>query len=374
MQYRIPTGRNKWYYGLAAAAVILGLAGGVLWQTKPQADPAAGTNAPLVRTARVHAEGMIPAYAYPGEVRGRYESELAFRVSGKIITRSVNLGEEVQAGAVLMELDPQDVEQLVTSNAAQLAAAEAQLELAASNLNRYRQLYAEAAVSRAQLDQYQSVYDVAQAAVRQASAQYVQGANQLDYSRLAANAAGVVSHISAEAGQVVSAGQAVLTLVQDGEREVEINVPEHRLEELRRADRCEITFWALPAVRVEGRIREIAPAASAITRTYKVRITLIKPPPAVKLGMTANVKVAAAGEQAPAVTIPASALYQTGDTPGVWVVQDNAVSLRSVTVGVCGNDAVQVLDGLQPGETIVTAGVHKLREGQAVRPSGGDQP
>ncbi len=373
MQFKLPTGSYKWYYGLAVAVVILCFAGGLLWQTTRQTEPAAGTNAPLVRIAPVRSVDMAATYAYPGEVRGRYESELAFRVSGKIINRSVNLGDEVYAGEVLMQLDPQDVEQLVTANAAQVAAAEAQLELAASNLRRYRQLYVEAAVSRAQLDQYQSAYDVAQATVRQASAQYAQGANQLDYSRLAANAAGVVSRISAETGQVVSAGQTVLTLVQAGEQEVEINVPEHRLEELRQADHCAVTFWALPTVRLDGRVREIAPAASAVTRTYKVRIALINPPPAVKLGMTANVTVAAAGGQATAVTIPASALYQTGDTPGVWVVKGDAVSLRPVTVGVCGNDTVQVLAGLQPGEAIVTAGVHKLREGQQVRPAIGGQ-
>lgn len=364
------TGRKKWY-GLALTAIILCLAGGMLWQKSHRVTPAAETKIPLVQTLTVGAAGAASLYTYAGEVRGRYESQLSFQVGGKLIKRNVELGSAVQAGELLMQLDPQDFNQMDNSNAAQLAAAQAQLTLAENNLNRYRQLYAQAAVSRAQLDQYQSAYDIARAAVRQTAAQYEQGANKLDYTRLYADQPGVIAAVNAETGQVVSAGQSVLTLVRDGQREIEINIPENRLQEFRDVSPCKATFWALPGVSVDGAIREIAPMANAITRTYKVRVTLVNPPPEVKLGMTAAVTITGAGQQAAAIAIPRSALYQTGDVPGVWVIKNDTVTWRPVTVGVGNNDTIPVLTGLQPGETIVTAGVHKLREGQKVRTSEG---
>ncbi|WP_051171807.1 efflux RND transporter periplasmic adaptor subunit [Sporomusa ovata] len=354
-------------------AVIICIVGSVLWQVNHRVMSTPDTKIPLVRTATVNAAGMSSTYTYSGEVRGRYESQLPFQVGGKIVKRNVELGSAVQTDEILMQLDPQDFRQTANSNSAQLAATQAQLTLAESNLSRYRQLYAQAAVSRAQLDQYQNAYDVALAAVRQATAQYEQGANKLEYTRLYADQPGVIAAINAEIGQVVSAGQTVLTIVRDGQREIEISVPENRLEELRQASQCKVAFWALPNVIVTGSIREIAPMASPTTRTYKVRISLVNPPPEVKLGMTAAVTVAAAGQQATAITIPRSALYQTGDVPGVWVVKNNIVSLRPVTVGVGSNDTIPVLAGLQSGETIVTTGVHKLRERQQIRLANGDR-
>lgn len=365
---------KKWYYVLATLALILCIAGSLLWREHQRTAQPAASKIPLVRTAAVGTVGISPTFTYAGEVRGRYESQLAFRVGGKIVKRYVDLGAAVQPGDVLMQLDPQDLTQTANSYAAQLAAAQAQLQLAESNLTRYRQLFAQAAVSQAQLDQYQNAYDLAQAAVRQAAAQYEQGSNQLNYTQLLAGQPGVVAAINAETGQVVSAGQTVLTIVRDGEREVEISVPENRLEELRQAKLCRVTFWALPGVAVDGSIREIAPMASAITRTYTIRIALVKPPPAVKLGMTASVQVTTAMQPTAVAAIPASAVYQAGPSPAVWVVKDRVVSLRPVTVGTMTNDTIEVLTGLEPGETIITAGVHKLQAGQMVNPVGGELP
>lgn len=366
--------KKKWRYALLAALLAVFLSGNFLWKEKHAEKPAAADHIPLVRTTAVIVSGASSAYTYPGEVRGRYESQLAFQVGGKIIKRNVETGEAVQAGQALLQLDPKDIRQKTNSYSAQLTAAQARLKLARSDLNRYQQLYDQAAVSRAQLDQYVSAYDVALAAVRQAEAQYAQGSHQLDYTLLYADQPGVIAAIDAEAGQVVSAGQTVVTLVRDGEREIEVSVPENRLEELRQAAGLQVRFWALPQLTVEGRLREIAPAASPVTRTYRVRIALADPPPEVKLGMTAAVTAVAPGRGTASVVIPLSALYQTGDSPGVWVVKDNSVSLRPVSVGLGGNDTIELLSGLQPGEIIVTAGVHKLREGQKIQPYGGEQP
>lgn len=362
--------KQKLSYVLAAAALCI--AGIFFW--KAQSQPAATVETiPLVRTAVVDAAGELKSYTYAGEVRGRYESQLAFQVAGKIIKRNVQLGSVVNAGDVLLEIDPKDLKQTVNSSSAQVRSAESQLKLTESNLQRYRQLYSQNAISQAQLDQYENAYEVAQAAVQQAAAQYGQSSNQLDYSRLYADTSGVISSINAEAGQVVSAGQTVLTIVQNGEREVEISVPENRIEELRTASQLTISFWALPDLKVNGKVREIAPMAASTTRTYQVRISLLNPPPEIKLGMTAAVSLTSAGDQkVNLISIPLSAIYQTNDLPGVWVVTDHTAHLRAVRIGGLGNNQVQVT-GLLPGEFIITAGVHKLREGQKVRVSDGDR-
>ena len=320
---------------------------------------------PLVRSQTIKMDNSGQVANYSGEVRGRYETQLAFQVGGKIIKRKVELGSVVNAGDILMEIDGKDIAQTVNISAAQVASAESQLSLAATNLERYRKLYEQGAISQAQLDQYQNAHEVALAAVHQSSAQYTQGANQLGYSSLVADSAGVISSISAEAGQVVSAGQPILTLVKEGEREIEINVPENRIEEMRNAQQVRISFWALPDVKVEGKVREISPVADNVSRTYKIRVSLINPPAGINLGMTANVAIANVTQQQ-AVYIPLTAIYQTSDTPNVWIIKDDVVSLRPVKVGVFGDGKIQILAGLQDGEVIVTAGIQKLREGQKV--------
>ena len=249
--------RKKLYYSLAAAAIGLCIIGVGFWKLHNQPQTTV-EDIPLVRTAVIGAVNNPHSYLYSGEVRGRYESQLAFQVAGKIIKRNVELGSAVKAGDVLMQIDPRDLQQTVNSTSAQVYSAESQLKLAESNLHRYQQLYAQNAISRAQLDQYENAYEVAQAAVQQATAQYTQGANQLDYSLLCADKGGVISAIAAEAGQVVSAGQTVITIVQDGEREIEISVPENRIEEIRNANQLTVSFWALPQVILEGKVRENA--------------------------------------------------------------------------------------------------------------------
>jgi RND family efflux transporter MFP subunit len=359
--------KKKIYIGCAVVALICILAG-VFWNGRNQAAPVSQAAA-LVRAVQIGAVGANPNYTYAGEVRGRYESQLAFQVGGKIIKRYIDLGKRVQAGEPLMQLDPKDVQQTVNISSAQVYSADSQLKLAESNLARYRKLYEQNAISHMQYEQVLNAYDAAVAVARQASAQYVQGANQLDYTTLYADGDGVIASIDAEAGQVVGAGQNVVTLVKDGELEVEISVPENRIEEVRKAGLVNVSFWALPSVKVDGKIREISPMADKVTRTYKVRISLLKTLPEIKLGMTATVAVAGNGQQS-AVYIPLSAVYQDKESPSVWVINGDAVSLRPVILGAFGDKTVQVLAGLNNGETIVTAGVHKLREGQKVRIAG----
>ena len=358
------------HYRLTTVVIVSCTIGGILWNQHRSIQT--GTEEiPFVRSAVIGANASAQDYIYSGEVRGRFERQLAFQVGGKVTKRFIELGSTVRAGEVLMQIDSKDLQQTVNSSSAQVYSAESQLKLAKNNLSRYQQLYAQGAISRAQLDQYQNEYEVASASVQQTSAQLSQGVNQLNYSLLYADQPGIISSISVEAGQVVSAGQTILTIVQDGEREIEISVPENRIEELRKATQFKVAFWALPSTTVEGKVREIAPMADATTRTYKVRISLINPPQEIKLGMTAAVTISNAMQTA-SLTIPLSAVYQTGSSPEVWVIKDNVVNLRSVQTGNFSGNQIQILAGLNPGETIVTAGVQKLRPGQKVRTIGGD--
>lgn len=324
---------------------------------------------PLVRSFVVKIDGFEQNATYSGEVRGRYESSLSFQVGGKVIRRNVELGSKVSAGEILMEIDPKDVQQTVNITLAQVTAAQSQLTLAETNMKRYQTLLEQGAVSRAVYDQYENTYASAAAAARQATAQYAQGSNQLGYTALRATSDGVISSINVEAGQVVAAGQVVLTLVQDGEREIEMEVPENRYEAIRNAREIKVTFWALPDRVVDGTVREISPIADKISRTYKVRIRLTNPPPEIKLGMTASVNTTVSMRQTSAY-VPISAIYQTGATPSVWVVDNGIATIRPVKLGAFGDGSVQVLSGLKNGDVIITAGVHKLKEGQKVRLTG----
>lgn len=324
----------------------------------------------LVKTQQAGLGAEAQAGTYSGTVKGRYETNMSFQVGGQIIARNVQVGSRVRAGDVLMVIDGRDVIQQANQGDAQVASARAQLDLAKRNLGRYTQLFRENAVSRATLDQYQANYDAAFATYRSALAQQAQGHNALGYTNLTAGANGVVSAISAEEGQVVAAGQTVLTLVQSGELEVEIDVPEKRVAELSLGMPVSVSFWALQGM-ADGTIREIYPMADAVTRTYRVRISLPEPPAGLQLGMTASVSIKSAGDKPlEGAVLPLTAVFQDGDTPQVWVVgEDNTLTAKAVTVESLGDDTVRVT-GLNASDLVVVAGVHKLHAGQSVRTEG----
>lgn len=321
----------------------------------------------LVRTQTVSLSNGSAVGKYSGTVRGRYETALAFQTGGRILQRNVNVGDRVSAGDVLMVIDARDAVQKANQGDAAVSSARAQLTLAAANLRRYQELYNEEAVSAAVLDQYQTSYDAAQAAYENAVAQSVEGHNVLGYTNLTANASGVISAVNVEAGQVVAAGTPALQLVQTEELEVEIEVPEGDTESIQPGMRAEVTFWSNNGVSVEGTVREVAPMADKVSRTYRVRVSVPELPQGISLGMTASVSLTKPASGRELAELPLTAIYQTGDTPEVWVVgEDGTVSLKNVSVEEYGDNTVRV-DGLSDGDIVVTAGVHKLHEGQNVR-------
>ena len=350
--------------GAIVSALILGGCG---------SDQTAAEPDQLVKTMTVGQRSDSTAGTYSGTVKGRYESKLSFQAGGRITARNVQLGTRVKAGDVLMSIDPKDVMQAVNQSQAQVDAAAAQLQLAEANLKRYKELYSSDAVSAADLDQFQTAYDRAAAQYNQAQAGQQAQANQLAYTQLTADADGVIAAVSAEVGQVVPAGQPVVTLVHDGDLEVTINVPENKLADFPVGKAVAVSFWALQNQNVSGVVREVAPMADPVSRTYEVNIALPNPPQGLQLGMTAS--VANAGEEqaaADAVVLPLSAIYQTGSTPQVWVVgKDKTLTLQNVSVETFGDNTVKVT-GLRKGDIVVTAGVHKLRAGEKVRTEGAD--
>jgi len=321
---------------------------------------------PPVRTVLVQPAASAPSGAgiYTGEIRARHEVDLAFRVSGKIAARLVDTGAEIKAGQPLARLDPNDLQLAAGAARAQLQAAESDLTTARAERERYAGLLAKKFVSQAAFDAKDNALNSAQARLEQARAQNQISGNQAAYGTLVSEYPAVVTAVIADAGQVVSAGQAVLRVARPEEKEVAIAVPENRLAELRQARSLEVGLWADPTMTVRGELRELAPAADPATRTYAARIRLLNPPPELRLGMTA--RVAIAGQASAVLLVPLNAVVDLGQGPLVRVVKDGKVASRPVRIAQFREDGAALSDGLQAGELVVVSGANKLVDGQAV--------
>jgi len=312
--------------------------------------------------------GAASLAVYSGSVHARYESVLGFRVAGKLKNRAVDVGARVKPGQVLAELDPDDLKLALSSAQAQAAWAKADLALAKSELERHQSMLDKHLISQSLYDAKRNAYDAALARQKQAEAQLSVAQNQSSYTALRADAAGVITQVSAEPGQVLAAGQAVVTLARDGEREILISVPEGRIAEFKVGTPVAAELWAGAGDRFAGKVREIAPEADATTRTYAVRVSIGKADPSMQLGMTARVYSRA--DQAETLAVPLSALAAKDGKPAVWRVdaKSSQVVLMPVEVGSYGESQATVKGGITRFDWIVVAGVHKLSEGQVVRP------
>lgn len=333
------------------------------------------TAEPTVAPRIVAVEAPMPlsginGEAYPGSVHARVETRLSFRVAGKITERKVDVGAHVTKGTVLALLDPQDARLNVEASSASVAAAEADAKLADADFKRYQDLLSQGFISKSLLDSYQNQRDLAQARLEQARSQHAVVRNQANYTTLVADADGTVTELLADAGQVVDAGTPVFGFARDGEREAVIAVPEGQVETLTKAAGLAITLWAVPGKTYEGRVREISASADPGTRTHTARISFVAPDESVKLGMTANV---IAGNAAPtqAFRLPPSALAEVNKQPSVWIVKaGEPATAQPLPVQVLQylNDAVVVSGALQPGDRLISAGVHLLKPGMPVQP------
>lgn len=332
---------------------------------------------PVVRPRPVVVESPQPVSengggeVLPGAIHARVEADLSFRISGKIAARRVDMGAHVVAGTVLAALDPQDARLNLAAARAALAATDADLALAQAEEQRYRDLHARGFVGQSPLDQHINVTRLADARRSQAQAQLDLAANQSRYTDLTADAAGIVTQIMAEPGNVVVAGQRVVRFAADGEREAYVNVPEGRIEALRSAPRIEVEVLSNPGKRYQGRVRDIDPQADAATRTHLARVTLVDGDPQVQLGATATVLIADVNASG-SFRLPATALgTNSKKAPAVWrVVRGNNVEqVESVPVTIVRylDGAVLVSGPLKRDDRVVSAGVHRLAPGMTVQ-------
>ncbi len=305
-----------------------------------------------------------------GEVRSRFESAQGFRISGKIIKRFVDMGALVKKNQLLARLDNQDTDLSSKAAQAQAQAAEADLALATAELNRHQQLFQRNFISKQALEIQEAKYKSAAAMVKQSRAQAAVTENQSRYTDLLAEQDGVVTQIHAEPGQVVAVGETIVRLAVPDNMEVAIAVPESRMSGIKIDTSAEVRLWANSSQVYKGKVREVAPAADTITRTFQVRIAIVDADQHIKLGMTAGVRFYDLEQDA--YLLPLPAVTQREGRTLIWIFdpQTSQVQPREVQTGAFREDGVLVTQGLQPGEQIIIAGVQALVPGQVVRPLG----
>ncbi|HET9680081.1 MAG TPA: efflux RND transporter periplasmic adaptor subunit [Gammaproteobacteria bacterium] len=326
-------------------------------------------------TQRIAPAQAVQESRYTGEIHARYETPLSFRVGGKVQERLVGLGDTVEAGQLLAKLDPHDVRLAKEAASADFQAAKNRHTLAKSQFERAAKLLERGLISQSAFDQRKAEFDVAAAQLKQARKQLQLRQNQLAYTELRADHVGIVTRVMVEPGQVVAAGQPVFTFARTGERELWIAIPENRIDTVLPGEAVTVSFWALPQLQVAGKVREIAASADPATRTYRVHITLLEPPPAVRLGMSATAHFQQTGAvENTVITLPLTSLHQSNGKAAVWVVNEktHAVALQAVDVLRYRDDAVVIAtsskNGLQAGDQVVVKGVHKLHAGQIIDP------
>lgn len=322
---------------------------------------------PVVKTLRITLSGVHDQRTYTGVVTPRHEVQEAFRVGGRMDRRLVDVGDAVRAGQVLATLDEKDLRLSMESAQAELKAAASNRERAVTDETRYANLLAKGVASQSEYDQKHLVADEARSRLERAERSLGLARSQLGYARLASSGDGVVTRVSAEPGQVVAQGQAVVSVARQGALEVLVDIPERNLRDLEGAQ-AEATLWSEGDRRYRAVLRETAPSADPATRTYAVRYSLPDADAAVRLGMTATLRLS--GTQAtPTARVPLSALFDQGRGPSLWIVDPatGRLSLRPVVVDRYSGQEAFVHGQLAEGELVVAAGVQKLDEGVSVR-------
>ena len=304
---------------------------------------------------------------YSGEVRAQVESRLGFQVAGKLVQRPAEQGQRVTAGQLLALIDAKDYQLSAQAAAAQVVSAQSQRDLALADFKRFEALKAQNFISGAELERREANLKAADAQLNQAKAQAQAQTNQAGYARLTASQSGVITGVDAEVGQVVSAGQPVVRLAHDGPRDAVFAVPEAMALTLKVGQKMKATLVSTGQT-LQGKVRELAASADPVTRTYAVKLAL-EGSERLPLGSTVNVQaLQLPGSQAGVIKLPTSALRQEGAGTAVWVLDAASMTVlsQSVQVGMVDGNEVVITSGLQPGQQVVSAGVHVLSPGQKV--------
>jgi multidrug efflux system membrane fusion protein len=360
----------------AILLVLASLAGLTLCACHRQEPPAAPPT--VVLALPIHPEPGTEnseSFRYPAEVAPRYWNAMSFRVAGKLIERSVRLGDTVRKGQVIARLDAVDAQKQAASARAALDAAEHRLVFAKQQLDRDTVQFEQNLIARNQLEQTQDAHSSALAAREQSASQLVVAQNTLQYNTLVADHAGLITSENADTGQVVSAGQAVYGLAWAGDTDVILDAAAGDLARIAIGQTARVTFPGLPGRRFDARVREIAPVADAQSRTYRVKLTLSQADAALRLGMTGDATLVPVADAGHAITdvatfkVPATAIFHHGKEPAVWVVRpgDSTLELRPVIVNSYGELSAVIAGGLKDGDNVVLAGVHVVHAGLQVK-------
>lgn len=326
----------------------------------PTPDTAPRDQTRAVRSAVVQAAESRPL-GLSGTVRARSEAPLAFQVGGRIISRRVDAGQQVQAGQLLFELDPRDLLQSLRASEAELAAAEATLATIDAELRRARQLHAQQFTSAQALERTELQKQEAQTRRDAVAARAAQARNALEYGALRAPASGVLIEVSGEPGQVVQPGQPVAKLAQAGERELEVYFPAG-FEPPAQGE----------ALRSDGRsmalkLREVAGAVDPLGRTRRARYTVDAPADSLVLGAVVRARFAGLQAAEAELLVPLGAIDERGQGPRVWRIEAERVSPVAVTLLALDDRRARIRGPLQPGDKVVALGVHLLDETMKVR-------
>lgn len=319
-----------------------------------------------VRTVTIEKAVAGGTAAITGNVQAQNEINQSFRIDGRLIERLVDVGDSVKAGQLIARLDPQNEESGLEAARAQLSSTQARLVEARSNFERMRDLVAEDAVSRAQFEQAEALRKTAESQVQAAQSQVSLAQNRLGYTRLFASDSGIVTARGPEPGEIVAPGRMVVQVAREGARDAVFDVPAAVKDSAPRHPDITVVLAGDPSVTARGRVREVAPRADPVTGTFRVRVRLIDPPPAMRLGSTVTGRMAL--DAAPAIEVPTTALVRSNGKTAVWIVdpKTRTVSLREIGAGRSDASSVQVTSGLAAGDVVVTAGVQALRPGQQV--------
>ena len=353
---------------LALVTATVSVAGcGKKDDAKTQAVPIKAELPRPVRFMQVGMSALGDISYLPGEVRPRYEQRYGFRVPGKIARRSVDVGQEVKAGQVLAVLDSEDVLPAINAQNAQVEVARTDFVLQQSELRRQQELRDKGFVSGAALERQAATTAAADARVKAALSQLANAQNGLKFQTLRADKAGVVVAVDAEAGSVVSAGQSVVRVAQLGEKEIIVNVPEREVGLMKQAKGFAAQFDAIPGKLYAAKLRELSPAADAASRTFAAKLSITHADDALKLGMSAAVRLDLGDAQV--IVVPNTALYTRDNATRVWLVDRASETVKPVDVklGASTNDGVAIVSGLKAGDLVVTAGANLLLTGQKVR-------
>jgi len=320
-----------------------------------------------VRTITVAQSEVGETIVLTGQIQAENEAALAFRIGGRIIERKAGVGDHVEPDEVLAKLDPQDELNGLRSAQAALSAAEGQLIEARNNFDRQSQLMDRGFTTRVLYDQAQQNLRTAQSRVDDAQAQLHIAEDRVSFTQLKANVTGTITARSAESGEVVQPGQTIFQVARIDGRDAVFDVPAQVIRSAPPNPEIMVTLTDDPSVKAQGRVRQVDPQADPVTRTFRVRVSLIDPPADLRLGATVTGSMQQ--EATPGMSIPASALTSSNGQPAVWVVDPAslAVSLRNVEVQRFDPGTAVISQGLANGDIVVTAGVQALHPGQKVR-------